>query len=134
EGGSGRAQIGESNQPRTKRAEAQDRIRPPAEYPDQEPPWMYFYDEGWFLMQRGMAELELGDGRRAAAYLERGLSTLPDHYRRDKTWYAACLARAQAIQGDAEAAGATALEVAPDATALNAYAVTALYLAARYLP
>ena len=87
---------------------------------------MYFYDEGLFLMRRGMAELELGDGRRAADYLERGLSTLPDHYRRDRAWYGACLARAQAIQGDAEAAVAVALGVAPDATVLNAYAVTEL--------
>src|SRR5690606_27547828 len=79
--GRGHAQMGEANQARTKLAEAEDLIRTAAEYPDQEPPWMYFYDEGWFLMQRGMAELELGDGRRAAAYLERGLSTLPDHYR-----------------------------------------------------
>ncbi|MEV0160406.1 hypothetical protein [Nonomuraea fuscirosea] len=87
---------------------------------------MYFYDEGWFLMQRGMAELELGDGRRAADYLERGLSTLPEHYRRDRAWYRACLARAQALRGGAEAAVATALNVAPDATALNAYAVAEL--------
>ncbi|MGW4802496.1 XRE family transcriptional regulator, partial [Nonomuraea sp. NPDC004297] len=94
--------------------------------PEDEPPWMYFYDEGWFLMQRGMAELELGDGRRAVDYLERGLATLPDHYRRDRAWYGACLARAQALQGDAEAAVTTALNVASDATALNTYAVTEL--------
>ncbi|RSN01147.1 hypothetical protein DMB42_39850 [Nonomuraea sp. WAC 01424] len=94
-------------------AEAEDLIRA-AEHPENEPPWMYFYDEGWFLMQRGMAELELGDGRRATDYLERGLSTLPDRYRRDRAWFGACLARAQALQGDAEAAVATALNVAPE--------------------
>ncbi|GAA1734208.1 hypothetical protein GCM10009734_44720 [Nonomuraea bangladeshensis] len=27
------------------------------EHPEDEPPWMYFYDDGWFDMQRGMAEL-----------------------------------------------------------------------------
>ncbi|NJP98659.1 helix-turn-helix transcriptional regulator [Nonomuraea sp. FMUSA5-5] len=125
--GRGHAQLGEANQARTRLAEAEDLIRTAAEHPDDEPPWMYFYDEGWFLMQRGMAELELGDGRRAADYLERGLSTLPYHYRRDRAWFGACLARAQALQGDAEAAVATALDIAPDATTLNAYAETELH-------
>ncbi|GAA3661874.1 hypothetical protein GCM10022224_026860 [Nonomuraea antimicrobica] len=131
--GRGHAQMGEANQARTQLAEAEDLIRTAAEHPEDEPPWMYFYNEGWFLMQRGMAELELGDGRRAADYLERGLSTLPDHYRRDRAWYGACLARAQALQGDAEAAISTALDVAPDATALNAYAVTELRRTAKDL-
>ncbi|MEV0388738.1 helix-turn-helix transcriptional regulator [Nonomuraea sp. NPDC050643] len=125
--GRGHAKLGEANQARTRLAEAEDLIRTAAEHPEDEPPWMYFYDEGWFLMQRGMAELELGDGRRASDYLERGLSTLPDHYRRDRAWFGACLARAQALQGDAEAAVATALNAAPDATALNAYAETELH-------
>ncbi|MFK4035346.1 helix-turn-helix domain-containing protein [Nonomuraea wenchangensis] len=124
--GRGHAQMGEANAARTMLGQAEDLIRCAAEHPEDEPPWMYFYDEGWFLMQRGMAELELGDGRRATDYLERGLSTLPGHYRRDRTWYEACLARAQAIQGDAEAAVATALKVIPDATTLNAYAVAEL--------
>ncbi|MGW4796463.1 helix-turn-helix domain-containing protein, partial [Nonomuraea sp. NPDC004297] len=62
--GRGHAQLGEANQARTRLAEAEDLIRTAAERPEDEPPWMYFYDEGWFLMQRGMAELELGDGRR----------------------------------------------------------------------
>ncbi|NRQ34299.1 XRE family transcriptional regulator [Nonomuraea sp. NN258] len=124
--GRGHAQLGEANQARTRLAEAEDLIRRAAEHPEDEPPWMYFYDEGWFLMQRGMAELELGDGRRAAEYLERGLSTLPDHYRRDRAWYGACLARAQALRGEAEAAVAAALNAAPDAIDLNAYAVTEL--------
>jgi hypothetical protein len=73
-----------------------------------------------------MAELELGDGRRAAEYLERGLSTLPDCYRRDRAWYGACLAQAHILQGDAEAATTIALDVASDAVAVNAYAVTEL--------
>ncbi|MGI5268427.1 helix-turn-helix domain-containing protein [Nonomuraea sp. CA-218870] len=131
--GRGHAQMGEANQARTQLAEAEHLIRAAAEHPEEEPPWMYFYDEGWFLMQRGMAELELGDGRRATDYLERGLSTLPGHYHRDRAWYGACLARAQAMQGDAEAAVATALSVAPDAIALNAYAVTELRRTAHHL-
>ncbi|WP_285776736.1 XRE family transcriptional regulator [Microtetraspora sp. NBRC 13810] len=131
--GRGYAQLGEANQARTRLAEAEDLIRAAAEHPDDEPPWMYFYDEGWFLMQRGMTELELGDGRRAAEFIERGLSTLPESYRRDRAWFGACLARAHILQGDAEAATAIATHVAPDAVAVNAYAVTELHRAAHEL-
>ncbi|MEU4570993.1 hypothetical protein [Nonomuraea sp. NPDC023979] len=128
--GRGHAQLGEANQARTRLAEAEELIRTAAEHPEDEPPWMYFYDEGWFLMQRGMAELELGDGRRAADYLERGLSTLPESYRRDRAWFGVCLARAHILQGDAEAATSTAMDVVSDAVAVNAYAVTELHRAA----
>lgn len=77
--------------------------------------------------------LELGDGRRATTYLERGLTALPESYRRDRAWYGACLARAHAIQGDAEAAVATALNTAPDATELNPYALAELQRTAQDL-
>ncbi|MEV7006253.1 hypothetical protein [Streptosporangium sp. NPDC051022] len=70
-----------------------------------------------------MAELELGDGRRAVPFLERGLSELPESYRRDRAWYGACLAHAHATAGEAEAAAEVALGIAPDAVAVNAYAV-----------
>ncbi|MFC4111078.1 helix-turn-helix domain-containing protein [Nonomuraea zeae] len=128
--GRGHAQLGEANQARTRLAEAEDLIRTAAEHPENEPPWMYFYDEGWFLMQRGMAELELGDGRRATDFIMRGLSTLPESYRRDRAWYGACLTRAHILQGDIEAATTVATDVAQDAVTLNAYAVKELRRAA----
>ncbi|MEV5553825.1 helix-turn-helix transcriptional regulator [Nonomuraea wenchangensis] len=131
--GRGHAQMGDANAARTLLGHAEDLIRRAAEHPEDEPPWMYFYDEGWFLMQRGMAELELGDGRRAADYLKRGLSTLPESYRRDRAWYGACLARAHVLQGDAEAATVIAIDVAQDAAGVNAYAVTELRRTAREL-
>ncbi|MGW4792537.1 hypothetical protein ACWEPC_09020 [Nonomuraea sp. NPDC004297] len=131
--GRGHAQLGEANHARTRLAEAEDLIRTAAEHPEDEPPWMYFYDEGWFLMQRGMAELELGDGRRAAEFIGDGLSTLPDHYRRDRAWFGACLARAHILQGDAEAATIIAVDVASDAVAVNAYAVAELRRTAQEL-
>lgn len=124
--GRGHAQLGEANHARSRLAEAEDLIRIAAEHSEDEPPWMYFYDEGWFLMQHGMAELELGDGRRAVDFIERGLLSLPDSYRRDRAWFGACLARAHAIDGDAEAATTVALKVAPDAVAVNSYAVSEL--------
>ncbi|XVQ85450.1 hypothetical protein ACQP2K_42795 [Microbispora siamensis] len=84
---------------------------------------MYFYDEGWFDMQRGMAELTLGDGPRAVRFLGRGLATLPEAYRRDRAWFGTCLARAHALAGDVEAAERLAVAAAPDALAVNRYAV-----------
>lgn len=119
----GYAQMGEAKVARSLLGEAEELIKSAAERPDDEPPWMYFYGEGWFFMQRGMAELELVDGRRAVPLLERGLSELPESYRRDRAWFGTCLARAHAMAGEAEAATETALGVAPDATAVNAYAV-----------
>ncbi|MEV7006496.1 helix-turn-helix transcriptional regulator [Streptosporangium sp. NPDC051022] len=119
----GHAQLGEGQAARSLLGEAENLIKSAAERPDDEPPWMYFYGEGWFLMQRGMAELELGDGRRAVPFLERGLSELPESYRRDRAWYGACLAHAHATAGEAEAAAEVALGIVPDAVAVNAYAV-----------
>ncbi|MEO3810966.1 hypothetical protein ABGB17_18355 [Sphaerisporangium sp. B11E5] len=83
---------------------------------------MYFYDDGWFDMQRGMAELTLGGAARAVAFLDLGLTRLPQSYRRDRAWFGACLARAHAAAGDAEAAETVALAAAPDAVAVNQFA------------
>jgi len=55
------------------------------------------------------------------------------HYLRDGAWFGACLARAQFMQGDAEAAVTTALGIAPDAIALKAYAVTEFHRTAHDL-
>jgi hypothetical protein len=52
----------------------------------------------------------------------RGLSSLPESYRRDRAWFGVCLARAHPATGNVEAAGPIALEVAPDAVAVDNYA------------
>jgi tetratricopeptide (TPR) repeat protein len=122
----GHALSRHANAARSRLSEAEDLIHRAAQRPEDEPPWMYFYGEGWFHMQRGMAELALGNGKRAAELLEGGLRTLPESYRRDRAWFQACLARAHAVRGDAEAATEVALHVAPDAVAVNAYAVAEL--------
>jgi len=122
----GHAEMGEAQTARRLLREAEELIRAAAQRPEDEPPWMYFYDEGWFEMQRGMAELTLGDAASAVRFLERGLSGLPGSYRRDRAWFGACLARAYATAGDVEAAETVALAVAPDAVAVNRFARRAL--------
>ncbi|WP_343951598.1 helix-turn-helix transcriptional regulator [Nonomuraea longicatena] len=129
----GHAQMNDANSARSRLSEAEDMIRRAARHPEDEPPWMYFYDEGWFRMQRGMAELQLGNGNHAVELLEDGLRTLPESYRRDRAWFRACLARAHAVQGDAEAATDVAIKVAPDAVAVNAHAVAELRMTADQL-
>ncbi|MGW2146083.1 hypothetical protein ACWCOT_17385 [Nonomuraea bangladeshensis] len=66
----GHAEMGEAQAARRLLGEAEELIRAASEHPEDEPPWMYFYDDGWFDMQRGMAELALGDGRRAVRFLD----------------------------------------------------------------
>ncbi|MFI0422393.1 helix-turn-helix domain-containing protein [Spongiactinospora sp. 9N601] len=129
----GHAQMGNARQARSLLTEAEELIRRAAESPHDEPAWMYFYDEHWFLMQHGMAELTLGYGRRAAELIERGLSELPESYRRDRAWFGACLAHAHAVEGDAASATAVAATIAPHAAAVNSYAVAELHATARTL-
>ncbi|MEV5556731.1 XRE family transcriptional regulator [Nonomuraea wenchangensis] len=129
----GHAEMGEAEAARRLLGEAEELIRAASEHPEDEPPWMYFYDDGWFDMQRGMAELALGDGRRAVRFLDRGLATLPGTYRRDRAWFGTCLARAHALAGDVEAAEKLAVALAPDAVAVNRYAAGDLRLLATSL-
>ncbi|KUJ65310.1 DNA-binding protein [Streptomyces albus subsp. albus] len=95
--------------------EAEALIKRAAERREDEPPWMYFYDETWFVMQRGMAALHLRDWRRAVEFTSAGLEALPDEYRRDKAWYRACLAHALAGADEPQQALEMALMSVPDA-------------------
>lgn len=118
----GHALAGDADPARRLLGHAQELIALAARRPEDEPPWMYFYDEDWFTLQRGMAELHLENWRDAAGLLEVGLGALPASYRRDRAWYRACLATAHAGEGDAEQAEAVALEFAADIKAVNSYA------------
>ncbi|MDT3399211.1 helix-turn-helix transcriptional regulator [Streptomyces sp. B1866] len=95
--------------------EAQTLVSRAAERPEDEPPWMYFYDETWFTLQRGMAAMHLHDWQAAVDHLTTGLAAMPDEFRRDKTWYRACLAHALAGAGEAGQAVAVAVASVPDA-------------------
>lgn len=118
----GRADRSQARLARLRLDEAETLIRHAGEDRDGEPPWMYFYDETWFTLQRGMAEQHLGNAASAASLLGAGLGGLGESYRRDRAWYAACLARALAESGDAEHAAAVAVAHARDAADVNAYA------------
>ncbi|MFI6688262.1 helix-turn-helix domain-containing protein [Streptomyces sp. NPDC050485] len=99
--------------------DAQDLITRAGERPEDEPVWMYFYDETWFTLQRGMTALHLGQWGTAVDHLRAGLDALPDEYRRDKTWYRACLAHAHAGAGHTAEAAAVAVAIVPDAAAIG---------------
>lgn len=129
----GHALAGDGNAARSGLAVAEELIRQAAGQPDREPPWMYFYGETWFTLQRGMAELHLASWRRAADLITAGLSGLAPEYRRDRAWYAACLARALAEAGDGELATAVGLDHAGDIAAVNSYARGELNRAAAVL-
>jgi transcriptional regulator with XRE-family HTH domain len=132
-GARGHALAGEADQARRLIDEAQVLITRAAQRPADEPPWMYFYGDDWFCLQRGMAEAHLGNWDLAAQLLTAGLTALPETYRRDRAWYGACLAHACARAGDAERSLSVALEFAGDAAALNDYARDELLQAARAL-
>ncbi|WP_424641388.1 helix-turn-helix domain-containing protein [Embleya sp. AB8] len=111
----GHAIAGDSDATRRLLDEAQLLITRAAERPEDEPPWLYFYDEAWFTLQRGMAELHLRHWTEATHLLRTGLAGVPETYRRDRAWYQACLAHAYAGAGEVEAAATTALSCIPDA-------------------
>ncbi|MFD9862245.1 helix-turn-helix domain-containing protein [Streptomyces alboflavus] len=111
----GHALDGEADDARRLLDEAQGLIHQASEHPEDEPVWMYFYDETWFTLQRGMAALHLRDWREAVDQITVGLAALPDEYRRDKTWYRTCLAHALAGAGESAQAASVAVASVPDA-------------------
>ncbi|MFB9626450.1 XRE family transcriptional regulator [Nonomuraea helvata] len=118
----GYALAGEARPARTLLDEAEALIRQAAEHADDEPAWMYFYDETWFRLQRGMTELYLSNWPKAIDMLTAGLASLPESYKRDRAWYGSCLARAHAQAGDAETALEVSLPIVADAITLNRHA------------
>lgn len=115
----GHALNGDSDDTERLLDEAQSLIGRASEHPEDEPVWMYFYDETWFTLQRGMAALHLRQWHTAVDHLTVGLDALPDEYRRDKTWYRTCLAHALAGAGEAAQAVTVAVASVPDAAAVG---------------
>ncbi|WP_214326009.1 hypothetical protein [Nonomuraea sediminis] len=121
-GARGHALAGEARASRTLLDEAEALIRQAADHADDEPVWMYFYDETWFRLQRGMTELYLSNWPKAVDLLTAGMDSLPKSYKRDRAWYGSCLAKAHAEAGDAATALQVALPVVADAVELNRHA------------
>ena len=117
--GRGHALSGEADNARRLLDEAQDLISRAAARAEDEPPWMYFYDESWFTMQRGMSAMHLHDWQSAADHIAVGLSALPANYRRDRAWYGSCLSHAFAGAGEPERALSVALPILSDAAAVG---------------
>ncbi|MFE9248551.1 helix-turn-helix domain-containing protein [Streptomyces sp. NPDC007088] len=115
----GHAMAGEAAAAHRLLDEAQELIVRAAGRPEDEPAWMYFYDETWFTLQRGMASMQLRQWRTGVDQLTTGLAALPATYRRDRAWYRACLAHALAGAGEAAQSLATALATVPDADAVG---------------
>lgn len=120
--GRGHAIAGDARLARTLLDEAEALIRQAADHPDDEPVWMYFYDETWFRLQRGMTELALGNWPTAISLLTEGMNSLPETYNRDRAWYGSCLAKAHAENGDAAAAASVGVPITADAVLLNRHA------------
>jgi hypothetical protein len=117
--GRGHALSGERDDARRLLDEAQELISRAAAHAEDEPPWMYFYDETWFTLQRGMAAMHLHDWQTAADQITAGLGALPINYRRDRTWYGSCLSHALAGAGEPERALSVALSILPDAAVIG---------------
>ncbi|MFD0444019.1 MULTISPECIES: helix-turn-helix domain-containing protein [Streptomyces violaceusniger group] len=115
----GYALNGEADDARRLLDEAQRLIGRASEHPEDEPVWMYFYGETWFTLQRGMAAMHLRNWRVAVDHIAVGLDALPDEYRRDKTWFRACLAHALAGAGESAQAASVAMASVPDAAAVG---------------
>lgn len=116
-------------------ARAQALLDRAAQNPEDEPPWLYFYDaEGvWLRMQQGSVQLDLGRAERAVEELEAALGALDPSYVRDAAWYRAVLVRALAVADRIEQAAAAAVAVLPDALATNGFAMDHLKASARLM-
>ena len=66
----GHALAGDAGPARSLLEQAQTLIERAASTPEDEPPWMYFYGEDWFTLQRGMAQLHLRNYGAAADLLD----------------------------------------------------------------
>ncbi|MDX2646550.1 hypothetical protein PV341_23870 [Streptomyces sp. PA03-1a] len=73
---------------------------------DDDPSWIYWFDEAELCAQSGIALLDLGRAQEAAPLLEKALAIQDPLYRRDRTLYTARAALARARTGDLDTARA----------------------------
>jgi hypothetical protein len=110
----GHALSGDGRQADRKLDEAGALVCRAAVHPEDEPPWVYFFNPDYLVMQRGLAWLYLGRYAQAAGLLAAGLAAMPAEVR-ESEWvaeYLARLATAHAHAGNPEQACAAAAEAA----------------------
>ncbi|MFC7280020.1 hypothetical protein ACFQS1_39190 [Paractinoplanes rhizophilus] len=78
--------------------------------PEREPPWIYFFDEDRFAVQRALVLRELGDHGAAPDLFRTALDRMPQAFQRDRAVYLARLAHALALAGQLDEAEAVATE------------------------
>ena len=125
--GRGLALTGDAEGSDSKMEQADEMVLEAAEHPEAQPPWLYFYDPIYLRLQRGLAQVYLGEHDRnryeqAVSLLTRALDDLPPDIRRSDWvgWYVAQLAKAHAALGNREAAIAALEEARRTADASGA--------------
>lgn len=91
-----------------------------------DPDWLYFYNEDWFLRQRGTIELQLGNFPGAVDLLSTGYERIDSGFPRDQAWIGSCLSVALAATGEANGSVEVASEIADNAVTLSRHAVEKL--------
>ncbi|WP_214411365.1 hypothetical protein [Sphaerisporangium fuscum] len=117
----GHALTGDGEATDRKLDEALELAQAAGEHPEEEPPWIYFYDSDYLLMQRGLAYRLLGRHSAAIELIQQGLAALPVEVRRSE-WAAQYLlhsAEAHAAMADITQARAVAADVAEIARATD---------------
>ena len=110
----GHALAGDGADADRKLDEAASLIGHAAAYPEDEPPWIYFYSPDYLELQRGLAYLYLGRFTQAVESLCAGLAEMPTEVRQSDwiAWYLVRLAAAYAHAGDPERACSVAAQAA----------------------
>ena len=93
-----------------------------AHHPQGEQDWMYFYDQDYFAMQRGLADLYLGRYERAIERLTGGLDRIPAEIRGSDwvAWYVLRLGEAYVRLGESSVGAAHIAEAESVAVATGA--------------
>lgn len=115
----GHAMTGDAGMTDRKLDEAAGLVAEAADNPDSEPPWVYFHDENYLVMQRGRAYLYLQRHAAAARLLTAGLEAVRADVR-ESEWaasYMLDLAAAYRALGEREAAAEAAARAARIAAA-----------------
>ncbi|MGH2732928.1 MAG: hypothetical protein ACRDJG_08325 [Actinomycetota bacterium] len=80
-----------------------------------EPAWIYWFNEEYLTVTRGVCLMKSGDAESAIEILDRAIAALAPDRVRDRAYFLSWLAKAHARNDDPEQAGALARQAAQDA-------------------